>query len=712
MLGRLANVPKEISSALVTYTLAGLRVFPVYEIKDDRCACGKDCGPKDAGKHPRIANWQTEATNDLRKAFKWWERWPNANIGVVTGETVNAFVIDIDNANAWDSLGHEDIETFRYVTPRGGRHLWFTYPSGQVITNSSGSLPNGIDVRGTGGYVLMPPSRTLKGSYRDVQEVPRAEAPVWLLEALRTPEISRGELVEEKGLKSFGDLDAETQARYKRYVQGVIDSEVEALHELAEYEDLQWNNTTYGAACNLFELAKAPWSPLMRDEVEDLIRDNVPPFDNEGWNQLGLDKLLDSAYKKIFHNSGVRPYPKGENRPTTSQSGNNRSKKEKDKTNTPEEDLKPFVLKPASSIRLRRVEWLWNDRIALGEMSLLAGREGLGKSAISVWLAAQVSKGLLPGAYLGKPRNVLYLATEDSWDKTIAPRLVAAGADMDKVFYEQLEDYGSIYLPRDTARMALTIEAYNIGFMAMDPIMSYMGVSSNTYNGREVRASLEPIIKVCHEKDCAMLGLIHFNKSGTDDILNKITDSKAFTQLTRTVTVVMPRENEDGEVQKGIGIIDTVKNNLGSMNIPALNYEIVSHEVMTEDGPTSAGLLRILGEASERSEDLIREQTADLYRGQTKDAAEWLMEYIQENDGCVWQKDAVNAGARHDFKTHTLRRAMKRLKLKSQRMGGSNLGNAWFVESMDRKQASEVLQGRANAEIKKELQKLNTELDF
>src|SRR5690349_3618283 len=90
-------------------------------------------------------------------------------------------------------------------------------------------------------------------------------------------------------------------------------------------------------------------------------------------------------------------------------------------------------LQPAPTT-MRPVHWLWDQRLPLGALTLLAGREGIGKSTVAYALAAQITRGTLPGRYADQPRAVAVCATEDSWEHTISPRLVAAGADLDRVF--------------------------------------------------------------------------------------------------------------------------------------------------------------------------------------------------------------------------------------------------------------------------------------
>jgi len=109
------------------------------------------------------------ATCDKAQIRRWWDRWPDAMIGVPTGTRVDAFVVDIDpkdGASAAEVLervareaGCELPPTITAETPRGGLHLWFALPmtGAEAIRNRAGVI-RGVDVRGTGGYVIVPPS--------------------------------------------------------------------------------------------------------------------------------------------------------------------------------------------------------------------------------------------------------------------------------------------------------------------------------------------------------------------------------------------------------------------------------------------------------------------------------------------------------------------------------------------------------------------------
>lgn len=120
------------------------------------------------------------------------------------------------------------------------------------------------------------------------------------------------------------------------------------------------------------------------------------------------------------------------------------------------EPRRVLELTPASNIKVKPVHWLWENRIPLGELTLLAGREGIAKSTIAYTLTAWITTGTMKGRYIGEPRAVVIAATEDSWEHTIVPRLMAAGANLDLVYRVDVtegEMSGFLTLPSDIAAL-------------------------------------------------------------------------------------------------------------------------------------------------------------------------------------------------------------------------------------------------------------------
>jgi len=180
----------------IHYGQRGWAVFPVHSIERGRCSCGQTCNSP--GKHPRTTNGLLDATTDANRVREWWTRWPDANLAVRTGLTFWTLEVDPDNGGS-ESLAallarHGSLpETVEAVTGGGGRHVLFAQPAGVNVPNSVGTLGPGLDVRGTGGYIVAAPSRHRSGRRYEWEaahhpdETPLAPAPSWLLERILTP---------------------------------------------------------------------------------------------------------------------------------------------------------------------------------------------------------------------------------------------------------------------------------------------------------------------------------------------------------------------------------------------------------------------------------------------------------------------------------------------------------------------------------------------
>jgi hypothetical protein len=152
---------------------------------------------KEREKQPAVKNWQKLATTDTSKLVHWFEQFPNANWAVATGALSNVFVLDVDGEQGLTTLHqmlaeHSDEpqpDTLGVKTARGW-HLYFAWPSAGSVPNSVGKIGPGLDIRGSGGYVLAPPSvhpsghvyHWLAGEDRSLQA-----APAWLLEEIGQP---------------------------------------------------------------------------------------------------------------------------------------------------------------------------------------------------------------------------------------------------------------------------------------------------------------------------------------------------------------------------------------------------------------------------------------------------------------------------------------------------------------------------------------------
>ncbi len=194
----------ELLEAALSCARRGWHVVPLHTPAPDGCSCGRaDCASP--GKHPRTRHGLKDATTDEQAIREWWEASPLANIGVATGSESGLFVLDVDGRHGGDdSLAalrqeHGSFPTTVGALTGSGEHIYFAHPGTHVPTNA-GKLGEGLDIRGDGGYVVVPPSLHSSGRLYawegsgDPEEVTLASAPPWLLELIATSSRQKAEL--------------------------------------------------------------------------------------------------------------------------------------------------------------------------------------------------------------------------------------------------------------------------------------------------------------------------------------------------------------------------------------------------------------------------------------------------------------------------------------------------------------------------------------
>jgi hypothetical protein len=160
-------------SSAIALAERGLAIFP--------------CRVRD--KRPATENGCKGATRDLDQIRDWWKVDPNFNIGIATGAPSGVFVVDIDSDNGERALVKLGVlsDTVESTTARG-RHVYFRMPTTIAIGNSAGKIAGHVDVRGTGGYVLAPPSIHPSGkryAWSADCTASVADAPQWLIDRLK-----------------------------------------------------------------------------------------------------------------------------------------------------------------------------------------------------------------------------------------------------------------------------------------------------------------------------------------------------------------------------------------------------------------------------------------------------------------------------------------------------------------------------------------------
>ncbi len=150
-------------------------VFPCFA-RDERIG-----GKLHKAKSPRTPSGFKDASRNIEQIAQWWEKWPDALVGVPTGAVSNLLVIDVDpDGEGWYSENSPRLACGRVHKTRRGHHLLYRMPNGE-IRNSTGALAKGIDVRGEGGYIVWWPAHGLEsvGDLEDLKEPPK-----WLVHDL------------------------------------------------------------------------------------------------------------------------------------------------------------------------------------------------------------------------------------------------------------------------------------------------------------------------------------------------------------------------------------------------------------------------------------------------------------------------------------------------------------------------------------------------
>lgn len=177
------------------------------------------------------------------------------------------------------------------------------------------------------------------------------------------------------------------------------------------------------------------------------------------------------------------------------------------------EPSKPETVKiiRMSDVELTPVEWLWKPYLPFGKLSVLQGNPGEGKTYFAMHLAAACTNGkLLPNMEHMEPFNVIYQTAEDGLGDTVKPRLIEAGAELDRVL---VIDDSEVQLTLSDERIEKAIIENNARLVIIDPIQAYLGADVDMNRANEVRPIFMRLGQVAQRTGCAILLIGHLNKA-------------------------------------------------------------------------------------------------------------------------------------------------------------------------------------------------------
>lgn len=223
------------------------------------------------------------------------------------------------------------------------------------------------------------------------------------------------------------------------------------------------------------------------------------------------------------------------------------------------------VLVCGGTLKPQPIEWIWTYWLAMGKLHILAGAPGQGKTTIALALAATLTVGgSWPDGTRCEVGNVLIWSGEDDPADTLLPRMLAMGADCNRVHFVTGARIGGQLMTFDPARdlrqLELAIEKIGgISLLIVDPIVSAVG--GDSHKNTEVRRALQPLVDLAASCSCAVLGISHFSKGGQgQDPTQRVVGSVAFSAVARVVLVAAKVNSNDGTDRR---ILARSKSNIG-----------------------------------------------------------------------------------------------------------------------------------------------------
>jgi putative DNA primase/helicase len=328
----------------------------------------------------------------------------------------------------------------------------------------------------------------------------------------------------------------------------------------------------------------------------------------------------------------------------------------------PRPEPRALAMLRASDIELKAVEWLWPGKFALGKITLIAGEPGLGKSQLTAALAATVTTGgRWPTSDQRSPRGcVVMFSAEDDASDTIAPRLLAAGADLKRIQIVSAVHGGDKTPGRRSFNFQTDLDLLekamqdlgDVRLVVIDPITSYLGKGVDSHKNAEVRSVLEPVAELAARYSAAFVGITHFSKGGGSSAINRFIGSIAFIAAARAAFVVT--NDPDSDIP-GRRLFLPVKNNLAPKG-DGLSFQIEQHMIA---GEICASMVEWGGDVVTKTADEILSAGAEDDRPQRTEAADLLRASLA--DGPKPSKEVEAEAKDAGISWRTIKRAKKEL---------------------------------------------------
>ncbi|MGC1852272.1 MAG: AAA family ATPase [Solirubrobacterales bacterium] len=334
------------------------------------------------------------------------------------------------------------------------------------------------------------------------------------------------------------------------------------------------------------------------------------------------------------------------------------------------------TLRSFEEIVARPVRWLWRPRVALGKITGLAGRPKVGKGLLCSELIARVTRGELDGD-LDCPRDVIVVTTEDEPGDTLKPRLLAAGADLSRVSYFEMGALDApipFRVPQHADELARRVAEKQAALVVIDPLIEFVDAKADTHKSQPVRQAIASLNQIARSHGCAIVAIIHLNKSASTDALLRHEASAAFTQIMRA-TMLLARDPDDPNGEHGDQRVLAVTSSNLAREASSLLFRVEPQTVNGDTGEKidTARIVHV-GESDADGADLLGSIDADA-RSEHDEAIEFLRSELAT--GPQPAKKIQDAARDAGIGPGSLKRAKRRLGVGSKKQG---MGAGWAWE--------------------------------
>ena len=334
-------------------------------------------------------------------------------------------------------------------------------------------------------------------------------------------------------------------------------------------------------------------------------------------------------------------------------------------------------VKTLSDVTPERVQWLWPGWLPIGKLVILDGDPSVGKSTLTADWAARVSTGTpWPDGSECLAGDVLLLSAEDGLGDTIRPRLDAAGGNAERIHALESVTYvaedgttrARAFNLSDVAALERTVSEHRPRLVLIDVLMAYMPGKVDSHKDQDVRTVLGELARIADRYGCCIVALRHMNKSAGTRALYRGAGSIGIVGAARVAMLAGHDPiDETGERR----VLAVFKSNLAA--IPdAMSYRLTS--------APEHGCARIewTGSSPLKADGLLAAQSGDAEEMREIDA--WLLDYIEHAGGEAKARDVINDGKTAGFTEDAIKRARKRLRIRTERNGfGKGSVVAWSI---------------------------------